>query len=105
MITLHRKKKNKSPKMSIVVTSASKINPSKTKKEPEEEPKEVSGPLIVAKKTEPREISDELKKWASTSPGFIEVFTSTTEGPVILEEYQAAHMLNQSNFRWVDKSR
>lgn len=49
---------------------------------------------------------EDWQKWASTIPGFVDSFTSDMEGKEShLYDYQIEHLLNNSPFRHIDKSR
>ena len=62
-------------------------------------------PLVVSKKTG-LDASDEIAKWLSTEPGFLEGLTTDVLGvPTKLYGYQIKYLLDTSFFIHIDKSR
>lgn len=62
-------------------------------------------PISIVKKTG-EEASEEIKKWLSTEPGFLEGLTSDVLGvPTKLYAYQIKYLLDRSFFIHIDKAR
>ena len=107
----NKKLSKKKPKKKKKTTSSIKKLPSKKKKSSEGDLtvrdllKAKKAPLGVVKKTG-QEASEEIRKWLSTEPGFLEGLTTDVLGtPTKLYSYQIRYLSDPSYFIHIDKSR
>jgi len=100
-------KEKTKPKSSLKKVSSVKKKPKKSEDDLRAKDllKAKKAPLSVVKKTG-TDAEEEIEKWLSTEPGFLEGLTSDVLGaPTKLYAYQIKYLLDRSYFIHIDKSR